>query len=80
MSKYDNIRFYNEWFLHCDLNDENNNSFAGVTSIEMKSGEFVSFKAPSGIICTGGAGRFTVFLLMHIPQHRTVWIWHTEQV
>jgi succinate dehydrogenase / fumarate reductase flavoprotein subunit len=57
--KYENIEFYNEWFCTSILHD--NNTFAGVTSIEMKSGEFVVFKAPAGIICTGGAGRIYSF-------------------
>ena len=39
--------------------DENN--FRGVTAIEMKSGNFVKFRAPAGIICTGGAGRIYSF-------------------
>lgn len=58
--KYDdNIHFYNEWFCTAILSDENN--FRGVTAIEMKSGNFVKFRAPSGIICTGGAGRIYSF-------------------
>ena len=57
--KYENIEFYNEWFCTSILHD--NNTFAGVTAIEMKSGEFVIFKAPAGIICTGGAGRIYSF-------------------
>lgn len=58
--KYDdNIHFYNEWFCTAILSDENN--FHGVTAIEMKSGNFVKFRAPAGIICTGGAGRIYSF-------------------
>ena len=58
--KYDdNIHFYNEWFCTAILSDENN--FRGVTAIEMKSGNFVKFRAPAGIICTGGAGRIYSF-------------------
>ena len=58
--KYDdNIHFYNEWFCTAILSDENN--FRGVTAIEMKSGNFVKFIAPAGIICTGGAGRIYSF-------------------
>ena len=58
--KYDdNIHFYNEWFCTSILSDENN--FRGVTAIEMKSGNFVKFRAPAGIICTGGAGRIYSF-------------------
>ncbi|TLX87992.1 MAG: FAD-binding protein [Thaumarchaeota archaeon] len=58
--KYDNIHFYNEWFCTSILHDRNNN-FAGVTAIEMKSGNFVIFKSNSGIIATGGAGRLYSF-------------------
>jgi succinate dehydrogenase / fumarate reductase flavoprotein subunit len=57
--KYENIEFYNEWFCTSILHD--NKTFAGVTAIEMKSGDFVVFEAPAGIICTGGAGRIYSF-------------------
>jgi succinate dehydrogenase / fumarate reductase flavoprotein subunit len=56
--KYDNIHFYNEWFCTSILRDS---AFQGVTAIEIKSGNFVAFKAPAGIICTGGAGRIYSF-------------------
>lgn len=58
--KFDNIHFYNEWFCTSILNDGNNN-FAGLTVIEMKSGDFLIVKALAGIICTGGAGRMYSF-------------------
>jgi succinate dehydrogenase / fumarate reductase flavoprotein subunit len=58
--KYDNIHFYNEWFCTSILDDGNNN-FAGVTVIEIQSGNFVIFKSNSGIIATGGAGRLYSF-------------------
>jgi succinate dehydrogenase / fumarate reductase flavoprotein subunit len=58
--KYDNIHFYNECFCTSILDDGNNN-FAGVTVIEMKSGNFIIFKSNSGIIATGGAGRLYSF-------------------
>ncbi len=57
--KFDNIRFYNEWFCTSILSDEN--SFRGVTAIEMKTGNFFKLLAPAGIICTGGAGRIYSF-------------------
>jgi succinate dehydrogenase / fumarate reductase, flavoprotein subunit len=57
--KYDNIHFYNEWFCTSILSDAKD--FRGVTAIEMKSGNFFKFKAPAGIICTGGAGRIYSF-------------------
>lgn len=55
--KYDNIEFFNEWFCTAILSDDQMKSFIGVTAIEMRTGEFAKFKAPAGIICTGGAGR-----------------------
>jgi succinate dehydrogenase / fumarate reductase flavoprotein subunit len=57
--RFDNIRFYNEWFCTSILSDEN--SFRGVTAIEMKTGNFFKLLAPAGIICTGGAGRIYSF-------------------
>jgi len=56
--KYDNIHFYNEWFCTSILRDS---AFRGMSAIEMKTGDFTVFKAPAGIICTGGAGRIYSF-------------------
>ncbi|MFY9872006.1 MAG: succinate dehydrogenase/fumarate reductase flavoprotein subunit [Candidatus Nitrosopolaris sp.] len=57
--KFDNIHFYNEWFCTSILSDQN--SFRGVTAIEMKTGNFYELLASAGIICTGGAGRIYSF-------------------
>jgi succinate dehydrogenase / fumarate reductase, flavoprotein subunit len=57
--KYENIHFYNEWFCTSILYDDK--IFNGVTAIDMRSGDFVIFKAPAGIVCTGGAGRIFSF-------------------
>jgi len=57
--KYDNIHFYNEWFCTSILHE--NNIFQGLTAIELKTGNFTVFRAPAGIICTGGAGRIYSF-------------------
>ena len=57
--RYDNVDFYNEWFCSSILSADN--SFSGLTAIEMKTGDFVKFKAPAAIICTGGAGRVYSF-------------------
>jgi succinate dehydrogenase / fumarate reductase flavoprotein subunit len=57
--KHDNIHFYNEWFCTSILQD--GGRFQGVTAIEVKTGNFIVFKAPAGIICTGGAGRIYSF-------------------
>ncbi|MEO9363357.1 MAG: FAD-binding protein, partial [Nitrososphaera sp.] len=56
--KHDNIHFYNEWFCTSILRDS---AFQGITAIEIKTGTFTIFKAPAGIICTGGAGRIYSF-------------------
>ncbi|HEY6536606.1 MAG TPA: FAD-binding protein, partial [Candidatus Nitrosocosmicus sp.] len=39
----------------------NKKSFQGFTCIEIKNGHFANIVAPSGIICTGGAGRIFSF-------------------
>ncbi len=57
--KYDNIIFFNEWFCTSILH--NGDTFQGFTCIEIKNGHFVNVVAPSGIICTGGAGRIFSF-------------------
>ena len=57
--KYDNIHFYNEWFCTSILHE--NNTFQGITAIELKTGNFTIIKAPACIICTGGAGRIYSF-------------------
>ena len=57
--KYDNIFFFNEWFCTSILHE--GNTFQGFTCIEMKNGNFIKVVAPSGIICTGGAGRIYSF-------------------
>lgn len=57
--RYENIHFYNEWFCSSILHE--NGMFQGVTAIEIKTGNFVVFSAPAGIICTGGAGRIYSF-------------------
>lgn len=58
--KYENIHFFNEWFCTAILTSDNDN-FCGVTAIEMKTGDFIKFRALAGIICTGGAGRIYSF-------------------
>ena len=57
--KYDNIHFYNEWFVTSIVYDAN--QFRGLTAIEIKSGNFKLFKAKSCIIASGGAGRIYSF-------------------
>ncbi len=57
--KYDNIIFFNEWFCTSILHS--GDTFQGFTCIEIKNGHFANVVAPSGIICTGGAGRIYSF-------------------
>jgi succinate dehydrogenase / fumarate reductase flavoprotein subunit len=52
--KYDNITFYNEWFVTSLIIEDK--KFEGLTAIEMKTGDFHVFKGRAGIIATGGAG------------------------
>ena len=45
--RFDNIRFYNEWFCTSILTDDEG-CFRGVTAIEMKTGNFFKLLAPAG--------------------------------
>ena len=58
-TKYDNIRFYQEWFVTSILAE--GGEFRGVTAIEMKTGNFVQILGKAGIMATGGAGRLYEF-------------------
>ena len=53
--KYDNIHFYNEYFVTSLIID--NNRFNALTVINIKTGEFLAFQAKSLIFAAGGAGR-----------------------
>ena len=57
--KFDNIHFYQEWYVTSLIVQEG--VFRGVTVIDLKSGEFHAFRAKVGIIATGGAGRLYRF-------------------
>jgi len=57
--KYDNIHFYNEWYVTSILHDDH--QFRGLTAIEIHSGNFNIFKAKACIIASGGAGRIYSF-------------------
>jgi succinate dehydrogenase / fumarate reductase flavoprotein subunit len=57
--KWDNITFYQEWYVTSLLVDEG--AFAGVTAIDLKSGSFHILKAKAGILASGGAGRLYGF-------------------
>jgi len=58
-TKYDNIRFYQEWFVTSVLADSG--EFRGFTAIEMKTGDFAQILGKAGIIATGGSGRLYSF-------------------
>jgi succinate dehydrogenase / fumarate reductase flavoprotein subunit len=59
---YDNVRFYDEWFATSLIVEDN--AVAGLTAIELKTGEMHVFQAKSVIMATGGHERiyeFTTF-------------------
>jgi succinate dehydrogenase / fumarate reductase flavoprotein subunit len=59
LQKYDNIIFYNQWFITSLIVEDN--KFRGFTAIDTKTGNFHVFKAKAGIIASGGAGRIYGF-------------------
>ncbi len=61
-TSYENVKFYDEWFVTSLLVDDN--AIAGLTAIEMNTGEMHAFQAKSIIMATGGHERiyeFTTF-------------------
>lgn len=67
--KYDNISFYNEWYVTSILYDDH--QFRGLTAIEIPSGNFNIFKAKACVIASGGAGRiysFATYALSSTPD------------
>lgn len=67
--KYDNIYFYNEWYVTSILYDDH--QFRGLTAIEIPSGNFNIFKAKACVIASGGAGRiysFATYALSSTPD------------
>ena len=58
-TKYENIRFYQEWFATSVLAE--GGEFKGVTAIERKTGDFAQIQAKAGIMATGGSGRLYSF-------------------
>ena len=67
--KYDNIHFYNEWYVTSILHEDQ--QFRGLTAIEIQSGNFEIFRAKSCIIASGGAGRiysFATYALSSTPD------------
>jgi succinate dehydrogenase / fumarate reductase flavoprotein subunit len=61
-TSYSNIKFYDEWFVTSLIIE--NNKAAGLTALEMKSGEMHAFNAKAIVMATGGHERiyeFTTF-------------------
>ena len=59
---YDNIKFYDEWFVTSLIVEDN--VAAGLTAIELKTGEMAVFRSKAVIMATGGYARvyqFTTF-------------------
>jgi succinate dehydrogenase / fumarate reductase, flavoprotein subunit len=75
--KYDNIHFYNEWFCTSILSE--NNTFQGITAIELKTGNFSVFRAPSCIICTGAPAGSIASLPMRFPLRLSASTWLTAR-
>lgn len=61
-TSYDNVKFYDEWFVTSLLVEDN--AIVGLTVIELNTGEMHAFKTKSVIMATGGHERiyeFTTF-------------------
>jgi succinate dehydrogenase / fumarate reductase flavoprotein subunit len=61
-SAYNNIKFYDEWYATSIMVE--NNIAAGLTAIELKTGEMHAFQAKAIVVATGGHERiyeFTTF-------------------
>lgn len=57
--KYDNIHFYNEYFVTSLI--ISGNSFNALTSIRLRNGEFTVFQGKALVFAAGGAGRLYQF-------------------
>jgi succinate dehydrogenase / fumarate reductase flavoprotein subunit len=61
-TSYGNVKFYDEWFVTSLIAE--NNTVAGLTAIELKTGKMHAFQAKSIVMATGGHERmyeFTTF-------------------
>ena len=56
---FPNVHVHHEWFATSILKD--GNRFAGVTAINLKTGNLTIVRAKAGILATGGAGRIYGF-------------------
>lgn len=59
LMKFNNVTRYDETFVTSILVE--NGQFAGMTAIEMGSGEFIAYEAKALIVATGGTGRMFGF-------------------
>ena len=67
--KFDNIKFFNEWYVTSIIHDEE--KFRGVTAIEISTGTFYTIKGTALIIASGGAGRmysYSTYALSSTPD------------
>lgn len=67
--KFDNIKFFNEWYVTSIVHDEE--KFRGVTAIEISTGTFYTIKGTALIIASGGAGRmysYSTYALSSTPD------------
>jgi len=58
-STYENIKFYNEWFVTSILIEDN--ILRGLTAIDLKTGELCCIRSKAVIIATGGYARIYAF-------------------
>jgi succinate dehydrogenase / fumarate reductase flavoprotein subunit len=56
---FPNVHVHHEWFATSILKEDDR--FAGLTAIELKTGNLVTVRAKAGILATGGAGRIYGF-------------------
>lgn len=56
---FPNIHVHHEWFATSILRE--GDRFAGITAIELRTGNLVTVRAKAGILATGGAGRIYGF-------------------
>ena len=56
---FPNVHVHHEWYATSILNEADR--FAGITAIELKTGNLVTVRAKAGILATGGAGRIYGF-------------------
>ncbi|MDK2795746.1 MAG: succinate dehydrogenase / fumarate reductase, flavoprotein subunit [Archaeoglobaceae archaeon] len=63
---YENVKFYDEFFATSLIVE--NNAVAGLTAIDLKTGELVAFKAKAIVMATGGHERIYEFTTFSHPS------------